>query len=616
MSDKQYRDEMNRVKFSEDFTKRTAERVKEELGMNVKPRRRWVRPAAALAACLAVVLLTVTLYPQFRPAVDNLVVEPTPAATAYINVTPHPTAIPTSLATAIAAAVLEKTLAEEPDGMDYEADALFDAVYEIEAAPMPMAMFSAGSSLYRVPEAFNTSEFSYIQENRFLRALDTPLSTFSASVDKASFTNVRGMIERDETVPADAVRVEEFVNYFHYDYPRPKDGEPFSITTELAPCPWNSETMLLMIGLATDPIETENIPRSNLVFLIDVSGSMDEPDRLPLVQKAFLMLTEQLREDDIVSIVTYAGSDWVVLDGVSGKEKRKIADAIESLSAYGSTAGADGINTAYDIAWKHFLKDGNNRVILATDGDLNVGVTSEGELIRLIEEKKETGVFLSVVGVGYGNYKDNKLEALAIHGKGNYNYINDTYDAKRVFVEEMGANLFTVCKDAKIQVEFNPAKVSEYRLIGYESRKMDAIDFANDKKDGGQIGAGHQVTAMYEIVLADGGDRAESGLRYQKVETTDSQEYLTVSIRTKKPDSDVSDEYVYPVGGESMRTELSDNMAIAAAAVEFGMILRDSEFKGSATYQSAADLLKGIDVTEDPYKDDFAYMLRKLARQE
>jgi Ca-activated chloride channel family protein len=620
MSIEQYKSEMDRVAFSDDFEKRAIERIKSE-GLGKKTHlKRVARVSVSLAACAAMLIMAITLYPWLNA--------PRAPEALIVNNNAQPGPEPTSIPILMADDVNSTLVNEEVESADYEAE------YDLRAfsnAEMPFAPIAAPypsivvmDEVYKTDqyapfmrykqEDFNTSEYSRIIENRFLRSVDSPLSTFSASVDTASFTNVRGMLERGETPPADAVRIEEFINYFKYGYPAPKDNEPFSVTAEIATCPWNEESKLLLIGLATAPIETNNLPKSNLVFLIDVSGSMDEPNKLPLVQKAFLMLTEQLRDDDIVSIVTYAGYDRVVLDGVSGKDKARIADAIESLSAGGSTAGADGINTAYAIAWRHFIRGGNNRVILATVGDLNIGVTSEGELTRLIEEKRDTGIYLSVTGFGFGNYKDNKLEALAIHGKGNYNYINDAYDAKKVFVEEMGANLFTVCKDAKLQVEFNPAMVDEYRLIGYESRKMDAADFANDQKDGGQIGAGHQVTAMYEIKLADASAPTENSLKYQSVQTTGSAEYLTVSVRAKAPDGDVSAEYQYPVGEEALREARSENMAFAAAVAEFAMILRDSEYKGTSTYQSVAELLKGVDVAADPYKDDFAYMVRKMAR--
>ena len=348
----------------------------------------------------------------------------------------------------------------------------------------------------------NTEEYSHIEENGFQSVSLSPLSTFAADVDTASYANLRRMLLEGADVPADAVRIEEMINYFHYDYPEPEDGEPFSVSAELTPCPWNGDNTLLRIGLQAPQPDWEAMPPANLVFLIDVSGSMNQSNKLPLVKQAFLLLTENLRSTDTISIVTYASRDEVVLSGAGGDDPAAIQTAIENLTAGGSTAGARGIQTAYDLAEEHFVPGGNNRVILATDGDLNVGVTSEGELTRLIEEKKESGVFLSVMGFGDGNLKDNKLEALADHGNGNYAYIDSLLEAKRVLVEEMGGTLFTVAKDVKLQVEFNPEHVKSYRLIGYENRLMDAEDFADDTKDGGEIGAGHRITVLYELSSA------------------------------------------------------------------------------------------------------------------
>lgn len=336
----------------------------------------------------------------------------------------------------------------------------------------------------------NDEEYNYIKENGYTAVSSAPLSTFSADVDTASYTNVRRMIDDGVDVPPDAVRIEEFINYFDYDYADPADGEPFAVHTELSDCPWNDETELLMVGINTKGFDAvlDERPAMNLVFLIDVSGSMYDDNKLPLVQKSFSMLTDNLTAADRVSIVTYAGSDEVVLEGADGNDRKKILRAINDLEAGGSTAGAAGINTAYDIAQKYFIDGGNNRVILATDGDLNVGLSSESELTRLIEEKRESGVFLSVLGFGTGNYKDNRLEALADYGNGNYSYIDSEKEAKKVLVDEMSGTLFTVAKDVKFQLEFNPANVKGYRLIGYENRVMAAEDFNDDTKDAGEIG--------------------------------------------------------------------------------------------------------------------------------
>lgn len=455
---------------------------------------------------------------------------------------------------------------------------------------------------------FNTEEYSYLEENDFCQTAKEPVSTFSVDVDTAAYSNIRRMIYAGRQVPKDAVRIEEMINYFHYDYPEPKKGEPFSVTTEYASCPWNPDSRLLMIGLQAEKIDFSEKPASNLVFLLDVSGSMADPDKLPLVQKSFALLAENLTEHDRVSIVTYSGSETVVLDGVSGDQTSKIVDALEGLTAQGSTAGEAGIRRAYELAQKHYVEGGNNRVIMATDGDLNVGISSEGELTRLIEEQKKSGVHLSVLGVGSGNLKDNKLESLADHGDGNYNYIDSVLEAKKVLVDEMGGTLVTVAKDVKLQLEFNPEQVAQYRLIGYENRVLRREDFDNDQADAGEIGAGHTVTALYEIVPADADSRNNSsGLKYQQpAKTTGSSELLTVSLRYKEPDGDTSRLLQYPVEAGSFRTKASDNLTFAAAVAEFGMVLRDSAYKGDATYGSVHALAEScIGTDSDDHRKEF-----------
>ncbi|MDF2486631.1 MAG: von Willebrand factor type, partial [Herbinix sp.] len=391
-------------------------------------------------------------------------------------------------------------------------------------------------------EEFNTEEYNAIQENGFKSVKNYPLSTFSVDVDTASYSNIRRMIYESGEVVADAVRIEEMINYFKYDYKQPTDEVPFSINTELSDCPWNKNAKLLLIGLQAEEIDLKERPSSNLVFLLDVSGSMDSPDKLPLMQKAFTLLTENLNKNDRISIVVYAGMDSVVLEGASGDETMKINGAIEELTAGGSTAGAAGIRKAYELAEKHYIDGGNNRVILATDGDLNVGITSEGELTRLIEKEREKGVFLSVLGFGTMNIKDNKMEALADNGNGNYSYIDSLLEAKKVLVDEMGGTLFTVAKDVKLQIEFNPSKIKGYRLIGYENRMLNTEDFEDDTKDAGDIGAGHRITALYEILEIDSKQELiNTDLKYQsEVPTLDNNEWLTISIRYKKPDKNDS----------------------------------------------------------------------------
>ncbi len=470
-------------------------------------------------------------------------------------------------------------------------------------------------------ENWNTEEYDSIREIGFQSVRNQPLSTFSVDVDTASYSNLRRMIEDGyslEEIPSGAVRIEELLNYFSYDYNLPEGDEPFGVTTVLGDCPWNEDAKLLQIGLKTEEIDFSEAPHSNLVFLLDVSGSMYSDDKLPLLQKSFAMLVEELTEKDRVSIVTYAGSDKVVLEGVSGDEKTKIIDALESLEAGGSTNGADGIETAYKLAGEYFINGGNNRVILATDGDLNVGVSSESELDELITEKKESGVFLSVLGFGTGNIKDNKMETLADRGNGNYAYIDSLSEAKKVLVEQMGATLVTVAKDVKLQVEFNPAYVKGYRLLGYENRMLQTEDFDDDKKDAGEIGAGHMVTALYEIIPVDSEQEIpETELKYQS-ETgsvgVENGEWLNLKIRYKAPDSDESRLCSYPVTEDACREQPGEDFYFAAAVAEFGLLVRDSEYKKDASFENVRELLKLVDTEADEYKDEFVYLVKKLER--
>ena len=466
----------------------------------------------------------------------------------------------------------------------------------------------------------NDEEYNYIKENGYTAVSSAPLSTFSADVDTASYTNVRRMIDDGMDVPPDAVRIEEFINYFDYDYTDPSDGEPFAVHTELSDCPWNDETELLMVGINTKGFDAvlDERPAMNLVFLIDVSGSMYDDNKLPLVQKSFSMLTDNLTAADRVSIVTYAGSDEVVLEGADGNDRKKILRAINDLEAGGSTAGAAGINTAYDIAQKYFIDGGNNRVILATDGDLNVGLSSESELTRLIEEKRESGVFLSVLGFGTGNYKDNRLEALADYGNGNYSYIDSEREAKKVLVDEMSGTLFTVAKDVKFQLEFNPANVKGYRLIGYENRVMAAEDFNDDTKDAGEIGAGHSVTVLYEIVPADSEmELGESELKYASdSEGVMGDELLTVNIRYKEPEGSESKLLTYPVNKSLYSDKMSADMNFASCVAEFGMLLRNSRYIGDVTYKDVSAQLSRYDYSDDDYKDEFIYLVNTMKRRD
>lgn len=456
---------------------------------------------------------------------------------------------------------------------------------------------------YTYPTGGDTREYDYEDENPFYTAEKTPYSTFAADVDTASYSNIRSYIQDGTLVPISAVRIEEMINYFHYDYEAPKSGEPFSVNMEIGDCPWNTEHKLVQIGLQTEQLDLGNAKPSNFVFLVDTSGSMGMPDKLPLVQTAFTQLVENLGENDRISIVTYAGSDEILLSGARGDETDKITAAIDSMTAYGSTNGSAGINTAYELAEEYFIKGGNNRVILATDGDLNVGITDEGGLTKLIEEKKKSNVYFSVLGFGTDNLKDNKLEALADHGNGNYAFIDSVYEAKRVLVNELGATLHTVAKDVKFQTEFNPDVISEYRLIGYENRTMAAEDFDDDTVDGGEIGAGHRVTALYEVSLTD------SALTFDS-----SAKLLDLSIRYKEPEEDESKLLTYELTSDAYSPEASDNMKWASSVAAFGMLLRESEYSGTANYDMIIQLADSTSHNDDPLKNEFISLVKSYAK--
>jgi Ca-activated chloride channel homolog len=475
-------------------------------------------------------------------------------------------------------------------------------------------------------QGFNTEEYKRIYENAWQSPGLHPLSTFSIDVDAASYTNIRRFIAHGELPVKDAVRVEEMINYFPYDYAAPAGEEPFSVTTELGAAPWRPGHRLALIGLQARRIPMEALPPNNLVFLLDVSGSMDQPDKLPLVKAAFRLLVHQLRPADRVAIVVYAGAAGVVLPSTPGDRKDRILDAIENLQAGGSTAGAQGILLAYETARRSWLPEGNNRVILATDGDFNVGVSSEGELTRLIEEQREHGVFLTVLGFGGGNLKDAKMEQLADKGNGHYAYVNDIMEARKVFVQELGATLLTVAKDVKIQVEFNPGKVQAYRLIGYENRLLAAEDFNNDAKDAGELGAGHAVTALYEIVPTgiplDVKLGSVDSLRYQTPQSgsraaAGTAEWLTVKLRYKPPTGSASRLIVRTVAGESQTP--SETFRFASAVAGVGMLLRGSDEAGGATYASLAALAAGAKGADrDGYRAEFVRLtetIELLARQ-
>lgn len=481
-------------------------------------------------------------------------------------------------------------------------------------AEMPAMEAEVDDEFYAPQIDFDTEEYDFQKENSFISVSSNPFATFAADVDTASYANLRRQILQNGSVDPDSVRVEEMINYFHYDYPEPKSGEPFGVYTEITDCPWNEQTQLMRVGLQAKNLDVEAMPASNLVFLIDVSGSMYDANKLPLVQRSFMTLVESLDDDCIVSIVTYASGQDVVLEGVKASNKAEIMDAIQDLEAGGSTYGSKAIEMAYEVAEKYFIDGGNNRVIMATDGDLNVGQTSEGELTQLIKEKAKNGVFLSILGYGMGNYKDNKLESMADNGNGNYAYIDSIDEARKVLIDEAGGTLFTVAKDVKLQVEFNPALVKGYRLIGYENRVMAAEDFANDKKDGGEIGAGHQVTALFEIVPVDSDfDMYEPESKYsQKVESSGEQngEYCTVNIRYKEPDGNTSTLLTYPVDESSVRSEMSDDQKWCAGVAQVAMLLKDSEYKGTSDYDEVKQMLKSV--STDDFRDEFVYLVSKL----
>ncbi|SKC70794.1 vWA domain-containing protein [Maledivibacter halophilus] len=485
------------------------------------------------------------------------------------------------------------------------------------AADTTFAEKLRGSDSIYIQGEMNTEEYSDIEENSYKLSLENPLSTFSIDVDTASYSNVRRFLMDGKMPPEDAVRIEEMINYFTYDYPEPHGDAPFSVITKISKCPWNENHDLAMLALKGKEIETEEKIPSNLVFLIDVSGSMNQEDKLPLLKSAFKMLVNQLDEEDRVSVVVYSGAAGVVLDSTSGSEKDTIIDAIENLRAGGSTAGGEGIELAYKIAKENSIDNGNNRVILATDGDFNVGPSSDGELKRLIEEKRKDGVFLSILGFGTGNLKDSKAELLANKGNGNYSYIDNILEAKKVLVDEIGSTLFTIAKDVKIQVEFNPSKVKAYRLIGYENRLLNDEDFNDDKKDAGEIGAGHTVTAFYELIPSDSDEEVPGTdeLKYQDSKVKDSDDIMYVKLRYKEPQGEKSKLIEFPVIEKEETEKTLQDFNFASAVAEFGMLLRDSQFKGNSSYDRVieqAEKNRGKDI--EGYRVEFIKMV-KLAKE-
>jgi Ca-activated chloride channel family protein len=457
-------------------------------------------------------------------------------------------------------------------------------------------------SISKKHRAFNTESYSTIHENDFKDVYINPLSTFSVDVDGASYSNIRRFINRGALPPKDAVRIEEMINYFNYDYPQPKGDEPFSVNYELSRCLWEPNNLLLHIGLQGLDVPIDDLPPSNIVFLIDVSGSMRSQMKLPLLKQAFKMLTRKLRGKDLVSIVVYAGNSGVVLSPTEGSSKKQIIESLDRLEAGGSTAGGEGLRLAYKIAEKNIIPDGNNRIILATDGDFNIGPSSNAEMERLVDEKREKGIDISVLGFGMGNYKDDKMEIIANKGNGNYAYIDNLSEAKKVLINEFGGTLFTIAKDVKLQLEFNPANVKSYRLIGYVNRLLDEEDFDNDKKDAGEIGAGHTVTALYEIVLKDSDfepDISNIELKYQKnhskvkVDEKYNDELLTLNLRYKDPKESKSKLIEKVIENKiAPSNKTSNNFKFSSAVAGLGMLLRDSKYKGDLTYDSVLELAK------------------------
>ena len=486
--------------------------------------------------------------------------------------------------------------------------------------PMPTIPRRHDRRRYPRPSVpLNTEDYEPLSDNPFLGVTENPLSTFSIDVDTASYANVRRFLDNGTLPPKDAVRIEELVNYFDYDYSGPKNNKPFAANFEIAEAPWNPEHRLLRIGLKGREIDRQERPDSNLVFLLDVSGSMSAANKLPLLKDSMDLLVDRLTESDRVAIVVYASNTRLVLPSTGGDQKSRIRRAIDRLNAGGSTNGASGIQLAYETAQKNFIEGGVNRIILATDGDFNVGITSRGDLSRLIEEKAESGIYLSALGFGMGNYKDDTLELLADKGRGNYAYIDTIDEAKKVLVEQMSATLVPIAKDVKIQVEFNPRHVSAYRLIGYEDRAMPKEDFNDDSKQAGVVGAGHAVTALYELVPA-GAAREKPGvdpLKYQKPpqpsSSADSDEWLTVKIRSKDPEKDTSvlTQFTVKESGEEFR-EASQDFKFAAAVAAFGMVLRDSEYKGSADMERALEWAKeGTGADKHGYRHEFIRLIHR-----
>ena len=489
-----------------------------------------------------------------------------------------------------------------------------------EAALMePSANATSKMILSSPPQQRNAETYKEIKENSFVAVAQQPVTTFSADVDRAAYANVRRIIGYGQIPPKDAVRIEEMVNYFDYDYPAPEEGSvsPLRVSPELAPAPWNPNHLLLRIGLQAKKIDLAQAPPSNIVFLIDVSGSMDEENKLPLLQSSFKLLLGQLRPDDKVAIVTYANGTKVALPSTRVKDKEKIIKVLDNLYASGGTSGGRGIQLAYEQAQKSFIKNGNNRIILATDGDFNIGINNTTDLEKFIEKQRESGIYMSVLGFGMGNYRDDMAETIADKGNGNYAYIDNITEAKKVLVNELSGTLFAVAKDVKLQLEFNPKYVKEYKLIGYENRMLANEDFTNDKKDAGEIGAGHTITALYELVPSDG--KVAQSLRYQSQELNEKGKgnelgFLKIRYKDPKVKDAKSVEITEPlVFNKKALKETSTDYRFAASVAEFGILLRDNSNKANATYDQVIELAEGA-IGKDPegYRKEFVRLVKSV----
>ncbi len=495
-----------------------------------------------------------------------------------------------------------------------------DGMVEYEAYAPAMMAGASMNSFVSMPE-FNTEEYASVTENGFRSVATSPLSTFSADVDTASYCNLRRMLNQGyapEDIPTGAVRVEEMLNYFRYDYAAPEDGSRFGVTAQLGDCPWNPEAKLLTLGVRAADAPEKLDEGSNLVFLIDVSGSMRDTNKLDLVKQALTLLTEQLTAKDTLSVCTYSDGEEIIIEGANPEADRgKILAALDGLQAQGYTDGQRGLEQAYELAMKYYRPKGNNRVIMCSDGDLNVGITSESDLHDYVSKKKETGVYLSVLGFGDGNYKDTKMETLADDGNGNYYYIDSILEARKVLVEELTQSLYAVADDVKFQIEFNPAKISAWRQVGYENRALADEDFENDKKDAGEVGAGATVTVLYELLPA-GEAPAEGSLKYQTgalTEAAQGDEWLTLSIRYKEPGGDESKLETRAVGEANIAETPSEDFRFAAAVAEFGMLLNRSEYAGTSDYASVLDLLKQTGLGDD-YREEFFSLVKIAQRSE